>query len=133
MKNRHWVKLGDELTDYLDSCWTNLGKDIIKTLTIYTEYWCNLGLFRASPRHLGKPWRDWVLHEFSNSGILPCQIWCFVDLRYIHKEAPLDPGIWAVIEAAYEEEDENEMGWGEIFVPYTKEIHKDEEGIKHNS
>ena len=72
--------------------------------------------------YLGKAWYDWVMIDWGKDYILPGQIWCFVDLRNIPKGLAHECGIYAVIESADANTDEEEIDHCSLFVPYIKEI-----------
>ena len=61
--------------------------------------------------------------------ILPAQIWCFVDLRNLDEDCvTYEPGVYAIVESADENPNQNEKGLSELFVPYIKETNGFENG-----
>jgi hypothetical protein len=125
MKNKHRFTFGDDLQLFLEMIHQSLGDDI-RILRIFMQYNRANQIFRASPRCLGKAWRDWVMVDWGMDGILPAQLWCFLDLRQLTRNhvvqgLAVTPGIYAVAECAYENDDEEEKRLSALFVPYTKE------------
>ena len=129
MKDKHLCKLGPELSSFLESLVDLLGDDV-EELALFTQHVRSGQTFRGSPRFLGKPWRDWVMIDWGedDGGVLPGQIWCFVDLTNIPTNLAYEPGIYAVIESSSPAKDRSDNAFSEIFKPYLKElkkIHKD--------
>ena len=125
MKNKHRFTFGDDLQQFLEMIHKSLGDDI-KILRIFMQYNRDKQIFRASPRCLGKAWRDWVMVNWGTDGILPAQLWCFLDLRHLTRNhlvhgLPVTAGVYAVAECAFENEDEEEKNLSALYVPYTKE------------
>jgi hypothetical protein len=127
MLNQHKFKLGKELMAFLETTINLLGDDV-NSLSLFTEHKRFNQIFRASPYFLDKPWRDWAMIDWGNNNILPGQIWIFVDLTEIQDSPTYEPGIYAVIESADANMDENEIAMTELFVPYTKET----DGVDEN-
>jgi len=120
MKDKHKFKISSDLAKYLQTTINLMGENC-KTINLFTEHKRNGQIFRGSPRMLGKPWRDWVMVDWGNNIILPGQIWIFVDFHDIAPNLPYEPGIYAVIESADPNDDEEEINLCDIFVPYVKE------------
>ena len=86
--------------------------------------------FRGSPMHMGRVWRDWVLIDWGDDGMLPCKIWGFIDLRLLPennnvKYANYDgipPALYAVVESSRLNTDESEVNMSEIFIKIEKEV-----------
>lgn len=120
MKNKHRFKLAPELQSFLVSTMDELG-DGVSTLDLFTEHKRQGQIFRASPYFGGKPWRDWVMIDWGNNLILPAQLWMFVNLQEIPEGLVYEPGIYAVVESAEENEDAIEQNMSELLLPYVKE------------
>ena len=127
MKNKHRFKFEKELDDFLLECLRSMSGSIFeRKLDIYTEHVRDGNMFRGSPYYRGKAWLDWVEINFGESfGLLPCQMWCFLDLRAYKPPdyGPVlvpEPGIYAVIEYATPVLDAAEVAMSEIFVPFRK-------------
>ena len=100
-----------------------LGNTVLKnlpeldSLTILTEHKRNDIMFRATPLYRGKPWRDWVMVNWGADGIIPAQLWCFLDFTDLeHKPNFVANGvrvnkqlIYAVVESAPIEETPQEQ------------------------
>jgi len=127
MKKRHKFQLGDELNFFLEETKELLGDDV-DNLPIFTEHKRLGQIFRGSPHYRGKPWRDWVMIDWGDDGILPAQIWCFLDLQAIPQGLAYPPGIYAVAESASEVDDEDEKELSDLFIPYIKETNEDGDG-----
>lgn len=124
-QDKYNMRLCNELQFFLQHTLNLLGDDVEK-LSLFTEHKRFEQIFRGSPKHLGKPWRDWVMVDWGNNNILPAQIWIFVDLQEIPDNLPYQPGVYAVIESANANDDEEENEFSELFVPYTKEMRDDD-------
>ena len=83
-------------------------------------------IFRGAPMHSGPVWRDWVVIDWGEDGVLPCKIWGFVDLRGISEQETdanigglnqVSPGIYGIAESANPIRRER---FSEIFVEFTK-------------
>ena len=86
-------------------------------------------IFRGQNKFRGKVWRDWAMVDWGHDGILPVKIWGFVDLRDLppnhtanFQNLPLEQSIYAVVENAVFDLDQDELDLSEIFVPITKEV-----------
>lgn len=124
MQDVEKFKLGPDLSKYLEELIDTLGEDV-KELNLFTEHIRYGTIFRGSPRYRGKAWRDWVMIDWGDEGgILPAQVWIYVDLRNIQPNLAYEPGIYAVIESAKKNNDKAENDLSEIFKPYIKETTK---------
>ena len=65
------VELQEKVADHTDD------------LEVRMEHWHNGAIFWAHPHYKGGPWRDWVMIDWGDWGILPGHIWFFVNLRCI--------------------------------------------------
>ena len=105
-----------------------LGPDV-NELTIYTYHKRHDQIFRGTPYFMGKPWMDWVNVTWEDANgnpyELPCQIWCFLDLRDIPEGLEWEPGIYAVCETASRNRNREETALSRLFQPYKKDIHED--------
>jgi hypothetical protein len=96
-------------------------------------------IFRGHPNYRGKgPWKDWVWVNWGGGeGKLPCHIWCFVTLqdlplrgcRLEHGGVQLKDGVYAVVECATLDTDEDELGRSDLMMPIDKEVEFDGEGL----
>jgi hypothetical protein len=153
MKSKKKFVLGEELEEFLvQKVMFNLPMTT-KRLKIWTEHHRHGEVFRGSPYYRGAPWRDWVMVDWgglNTAGVqdgeeveetdgraaardnsvnqLPCQIWCFIDLRDID-ECEISPAIYAVVETALPRRNKQEVELCDLFVPYLKEMgNKREDG-----
>ena len=97
----------------------NLGKKVerwIPRLYIYSTHTRTKSIFRGTPTHTGKVWRDWVDIHWAGYGTRPAKIWGFVDLsvlpddndiRFADNNDGILPGIYAIVESAYTVDDED--------------------------
>ena len=127
MQDKHLFKLGRTLSEFLETTINLIGNGI-KSLSLFTEHKRFNQIFRGSPRYLEKVWRDWAMIDWGNNNILPGQIWIFVDLTEIPDNPLYEPGIYAIIESADANMDEDEVAMTELFVPYIKET----DGVDEN-
>jgi hypothetical protein len=93
----------------------------LKELLLYTEHKRKQQIFRGSPFYQGKPWMDWVMIDWGAKGILPGQIWIFVDFRDIAGWSDDDRGIFAMCESANPVKSREEVRKSELFEPFEKE------------
>ena len=84
-------------------------------LPVLTEHRRDQVCWRAHPNFQGRgPWKDWVLVDWGPEGVLPCRIWCFVDLtglgpgtkRLEFGGVTLKQNVYAVMECATYDDDE---------------------------
>ena len=110
---------------------TNKVGQYIPDLVVCTRYFDkHNNLFRGDPHFTGQPWRDWVMIDWGDDGILPGKIWGFVDLRQLpHGNNVhcgglyrIDPSIFAIVESADLVKDRAEANRSELFVPITKNV-----------
>lgn len=120
MKDKNKFKLEPALINMLSNVANELGNGISE-LHLFTEHKRFDQIFRASPRYLGKPWRDWVMIDWGDALILPGQVWIFVDLRKIPVDLVYEPGIYAIVESANQVTNQEELDLSQIFRPYLKE------------
>jgi hypothetical protein len=124
-KEKHKMFFEQDLQDFLCNVYDALDDDI-RSMRIFQKYKRQGQIFRASARKLGKPWRDWVMVDWGVDGILPAQLWCFLDLRkltrnHVIQGMPISAGIYAIAESASPNEDEEEINLSSLFIPYLKE------------
>ena len=100
-------------------------------LPIYTEHKRDGQVFRGHPNYRGLgSWRDWVVVDWgAGYRQLPCNIWCFVDLSAINLPSWVDhggirfkKGVFAIVEAAKYDEDEDEINRSDLFAPLLLEV-----------
>jgi len=136
MKNKDMVLWNEDvlacvhaLQDYVS--------DWMPEVLLYTEHKRNDQIFRAHPNYRSEGvWRDWVLVDWGDeTGKLPCEIWGFVVLHGLPEVSEQDPplnfagidvknGTYAVVEASTWSTNEREIGYSDIFVPFTKTVGK---------
>ena len=82
------------------------------------------------------PWKDWVIIDWGQHGKLPSHIWCFVKLSNMPTGnqklqfggVTLQDDVYAVVEVADYNEDEEEMTKSDLFTPLLLEV----DGIDDN-
>lgn len=87
-------------------------------------------IFRATPMHMGAPWRDWVLVNWGDDGKLPAKIWGFVDLSALPEENDVKiggydgvlPAIYAIVESSTYVTDPDEVSLSTMLTPILKEV-----------
>ena len=109
---RTWNK---ELLEYLFGLQEEL-KEFVPNVPIWTEFKKEGCIFHGHPLYREKKhWNDWVMINWgTNCGILPCEIWCFVDLSDLtsqfvlpYKESWVQQGVFTVVESSYYSEEED--------------------------
>jgi hypothetical protein len=109
----------------------------LNEMEIYTEHKRDAQIYRGHPNYVGKgPWRDWVWVDWGGEGELPCHIWCFVDLEGLaaggqpihHGGIRVLPGVYAVVETSYIDDDDNDVGRSDLMLPVRKEVEQNGEG-----
>ena len=110
---------------------TNKVVEYIPDLVVCTRYFDeNKTIFRGDPDFTGRPWRDWVMVDWGDDGVLPGKVWGFVDLRKLPEGNEvhcgglyrIDPSIYAIVESAEPVKDRDEANRSELFVPIIKNI-----------
>ena len=99
-------------------------------LSIFTRHKRDGVTFHGHPNYRGQgPWKDWVMVNWVGYGRLPCHINCFVDLQGIPGGASIQYGgvvlkncVYAVVESATVEDDDEEVKKADLLVPYLKEV-----------
>ena len=126
------TKMLPEVVDFLNDL-QNLVLPYISQadLPVLSEHKRDKILFRAHPNFMGRgPWKDWVLVDWGEEGVLPCHIQCFVDLTSLDSGSKtlqfggidLKPNAYAVVECGQFDEDEEEQAKSDIFKPITLEV-----------
>lgn len=106
-----------EVVDWLNALQNLVSPHIPQDyLPILTEHQRGDNIFYGHPNFRSSgPWKDWVLVDWGDFGILPSHIWCFIALENMPKGNQrieyggihLTDGVFAVVEVAnYEEEEE---------------------------
>ena len=83
-------------------------KEHFEEVLVYSQHKRNGQIFRSSPCYKGSVWRDWVMVNWGDHGVLPNKIWGFIDLTDLPPNsgivyggiAGLSPGIYAIVESA---------------------------------
>lgn len=108
----------------------------IKHVLLRTEHKRNGDtIFRAHSYYRGGVWRDWVVVDWDDWGLLPNKIWGFVDLSALPQNSGIDfgglsnlqPATYAIVETAEEKVDDNLVKQPDLFT----RILKDVEGIQN--
>lgn len=122
MKNKHLFKLDEALVTFLEDLLQTF-QPAVNCLTLYTEQKRHKTIFRGSPRFLGKVWRDWAMVDWGDDGILPGQIWIFVDLTWLpFSNTHYEPGMYCVVETAREVRALGEAKQSQLIKPYKKDV-----------
>lgn len=94
----------------------------IDSLVMYTQLVYDGSCYRASPKFMGGPWRDWAMVKLPGVGnnIVPCHIWAFVDMREIPEACQINRGIYMIIETTRKNNWPSEQNFGTLFEPFIK-------------
>ena len=108
-------------------------------LPIMTQHQRGATRFHGHPNFRSSgPWKDWVLVDWgADEGVLPCHIWCFVGLsgmpigrdRLQFGGIWLENGVYAVVEVAYYNLDEEEATRSDLFTPLLLDLEMDAEDV----
>ena len=113
-----------ELTDKVDA-------HGIQNLVVRTVYRDNKDrIFRGDINFNGSTWRDWVMIDWGDDGVLPNKIWGFVDLRQLNPENDIhcgglyriEPGLYAIVESGEVIRSRKRPNRSEIFVHVSKTV-----------
>jgi len=121
--------IDQDLVDFLGKLQEKVCQWIPK-IYLHANHHRNGFLFRGTPHHMGKAWRDWVLIDWGEDGNLPCKIWGFIDLRRLSNKNNINYGgyeglaaaRYAVVESTKVNPDQNEREISEIFVPILTDV-----------
>ena len=122
------------LNDLQDMVYVHIGEEF---LPIFTCHRRKGQTFRGHPNFRGKgPWRDWVWVNWGQDGRYPAHIWCFVSLQGLptgrhgltYGGTPLRDGVFAVVETATVEANEDLIVKSDLMIPVCKEVDLDEDG-----
>ena len=101
-------------------------------LPVRTEHKRDQQIYHGHPNFRGKGfWRDWVLVDWGGGSVLPAHIWCFVVLSNMPKGRNqriefgginLEDGVFAVVESANYDDDEDGGHQSDLFTPLTLEV-----------
>ena len=126
-----------DVVSYLLSLQTQLLPFGVDRMSICTEHKRGDQIFRGHPNYRGRGmWNDWALFDWGFHGRLPCEIYCFVDLRRVPQDFSIvfascvvEKAVYAVVESA--EWDKSPDGkfktCSELFMPLKKEIQVDDD------
>ena len=131
-----WI---EEVVDFLNELQNLVIQCIPEAdLPVLTEHQRDKVIWRAHPNFQGRgPWKDWVLVDWGAYGVLPCHIWCFVDLSNLDSGGKtiefggikLKPGAYAVVESSEYVKDEEEVAKSDFFIPLVLDVEGiDEDG-----
>ena len=98
-------------------------------LVVYSTIRRNGVLYRGTPWYDGGAWRDWVMVDWGEHGLLPNKIWGFVNLLDIPPDndlncgglQPIPPGVYAIVESA-EPDTSRSSAVSELFIPLLLEV-----------
>jgi hypothetical protein len=101
----------------------------IPNLVVYSTIRRNGILYRGTPWYDGGVWRDWVMVDWGEHGLLPNKIWGFVDLSALPPGndlncgglQPIPPGAYAIVESAEPDKDKS-VAISELFIPILLEV-----------
>ena len=117
----------EEFAQFIHGLQEHLAK-LIPKIQVLTELRRNNAIFRANPDYRKNVWRDWALINWSEEGNLPCKFWGFVDLLKLpnntginYGSCDLQPGVYAIVESASYNLDDNEVSESDLFVPLLKD------------
>ena len=112
----------------------NLGKKLerwVPRLIVYSTHTRKETIFRGTPAHGGKVWRDWVDIHWADHGTRPAKIWGFVDLSLIPDDNDVNfadyndgilPSVYAIVESAYAVDAENGYRQSALLKPLRLEV-----------
>ena len=121
MNDKAKFRLTKDLEAFIGDLMDELGEEV-RHLMLFTEHKRNELIFRGTPRLLGKAWRDWVMIDWGEDGILPAQIHMFVDLQDLPDDCAWEAGTYAIVESAKKNLSNQEKNLdSELFVPCIKE------------
>ena len=116
-----------EVVDFLHCLQEKVKRQIpTDCLPVFTEHKRGSIQFRGHPNYRGNgQWYDWALFDWGREGILPCRIWCFVNLvgMPIGRDCirfdgtKLTDGTYAVVETSEYVPKKEVQQLSEIFVP----------------
>ena len=80
----------------------------ISEVPLFSVHQRNGEIFRANALYKGSVWRDWVMVDWDDYGLLPNKIWAFIDLTALPLHSgvnfgglvDLAPGLYAIVESA---------------------------------
>ena len=130
-----WV---EEIVDLLNNLQNLVAQHIPEPfLPIMTQHQRGATRFYGHPNFRSSgPWKDWVLVDWGHGhGVLPCHIWCFVGLsgmpigreRLQFGGIWLEDGVYAVVEVAEYNMDEDEATKSDLFTPLLLDVEMDAE------
>ena len=102
-----------------------------KELQVFTEHHRDDVKWHAHPNYRGNGiWTDWALVDWGREGVVPCRIWCFVDLRRMpigakkisHGGIQLNDGVFAVVECSDYSQEMEEVVQSDLFIPLTLKL-----------
>ena len=138
-KGRKKSKWPAEIVHFLNDLQNEVIEHIPQSkLPILTEHQRDTVMWRGHPNFQGRgPWKDWALVDWGKHGVLPCRIWCFVDLTGLESGSRrigfggihLKPNVHAVVESAEYQKDKEEIAKSDLFKPLIMDVDgMDEDG-----
>ena len=138
-KGRKKSKWPAEIVHFLNDLQNEVIEHIPQSkLPILTEHQRDTVMWRGHPNFQGRgPWKDWALVDWGKHGVLPCRIWCFVDLTGLESGSRrigfggihLKPNAHAVVESAEYQKDKEEIAKSDLFKPLIMDVDgMDEDG-----
>jgi hypothetical protein len=114
---------------------TEMVRPHIPNLVVYSTIRRNGVLYRGTPWYDGAIWRDWVIVDWGEHGLLPNKIWGFVNLSAIPPDNdlncgglhPIPPAVYAIVESAEPDRSKSVVN-SELFIPLLLEVGQ----MRHN-
>ena len=104
-------------------------------LQVYTEHHRDDVKWHGHPNYRGNGlWTDWAHVDWGQEGVLPCRIWCFLELRKMpigaaklsHGGIQLMDGVYAVVECSDYSQEIEEVVQSDLFTPLTLKLADDD-------
>ena len=123
------LKLEDDLVDFVVKL-QDAVKEFTNLVYLRTNHYRNGQIFRGHVHHSGGVWRDWVIVDWDDDGLLPNKVWGFVDLSALPEDSgvhfgglnSLEPGLYAIVESAQYVNTNMKEEVSELFVAVKKEV-----------
>jgi hypothetical protein len=130
------LKVETALVDFVVDLQTAVSK-FQDTVLLRTNHDQNGAKFRGHMNFRGSVWRDWVMIDWGDDGVLPNKIWGFVDLTGLPQNSGVDfgglhdmqPGLYAIVESAEYSDQQNGAHASDIFIPIKKEVQRLQNGF----
>ena len=128
-KGNHKMIIEQDLLNYVHGL-QKIVEQFIPRLVVHSVYHRFGNIFRANSNFMKHVWRDWALFDWGEEGHLPSHILGFVDLSVLPDDfsqeygesGEITTGIYAIVECATIEENEEEHEMSCLYVPINKII-----------